>query len=178
MKFLLQVRFNGADNVIGELPVEEQQKVTAEFEAIRRSPGVLDGNQLQAVGTAVTVRVEGGQPQVTKGPAVEAGSELDGYYIYDAPGLDAATAFAARIPGRPARRDRRGPPHAGALAMAEFPAPAEGIVPTHFIVASRRPVAALLRRRARRRGAAGRGTVDRGPREQLDRHQRRRAAHR
>ena len=98
MKFLLQVRFNGADNVIGELPAEEKQKVTAEFEAIRQSSGVLDGNQLQAAGTAVTVRVEGGQPRVTKGPAVEAGSELDGYYIYDAPDLAAATVFAARIP--------------------------------------------------------------------------------
>jgi hypothetical protein len=98
MKFLLQVRFNGADNVIGELPAEEQQKVTAEFDAIRQSPGVLDGNQLLAASTAVTVRVEGGQPQVTKGPAVEAGSELDGYYVYDAAELDAATAFAARIP--------------------------------------------------------------------------------
>jgi hypothetical protein len=98
MKFLLQVRFNGADTVIGGLPAGEQQKVTAEFEAIRQSPGVLDGNQLQAASTAVTVRVEGGQPQVTKGPAVEAGNELDGYYIYDAPDLGAATAFAARIP--------------------------------------------------------------------------------
>jgi hypothetical protein len=98
MKFLLQVRFNGAGNVISELPAEEQQKVTAEFEAIRQFPGVLDGNQLQAASTAVTVRVEGGQPQVAKGPAVEMGSELDGYYIYDAPDLDAATAFAARIP--------------------------------------------------------------------------------
>jgi hypothetical protein len=98
MKFLLQVRFNGADNVIGELPAEEQQKVTAEFEAIRRSSGVLDGNQLQAAGTAATVRVKDGTTQVTKGPAVEAGSELDGYYVYDAPDLDAATAFAARIP--------------------------------------------------------------------------------
>jgi hypothetical protein len=98
MKFLLQVRFNGAGNVIGELPAEEQQQVTAEFAAIRQSSGVLDGNQLQPAGTAVTVRVEDGQPQVTKGPAVEAGNELDGYYIYDAPGLDAAAAFAARIP--------------------------------------------------------------------------------
>ena len=51
MKFLLQVRFNGADQVIGALPAEEQQQVTGEFEAIRRSPGVLDGNQLQAAGT-------------------------------------------------------------------------------------------------------------------------------
>ena len=98
MKFLLQVRFNGADTIISELPAEEQHKVTAEFEAIRQSPCVLDGNQLQAASTAATVRMDGGQARVTKGPAVEAGNELDGYYIYDAPDLDAATAFAARIP--------------------------------------------------------------------------------
>jgi hypothetical protein len=98
MKFLLQVRFNGAATVIGELPAGEQQKVTAEFEAIRRSSGVLDANRLQAAGTAVTVRVEDGRTRVSKGPAVQAGNELDGYYLYDAPGLDAAIAFAARIP--------------------------------------------------------------------------------
>src|SRR5690348_3112224 len=98
MKFLLQIRFNGADTMIGELPAEEQHKVTAKFEAIRQSPGVLDGNQLQAASTAATVCIDGGQARVTKGPAVEAGNELDGYYIYDAPDLDAATAFAARIP--------------------------------------------------------------------------------
>src|SRR5215831_11721162 len=98
MKYMLQVRFNGADAAIGRLPADEQAKVTAEFEAIRRSPGVLDGNQLQAAGTAATVRVDGGQVRVTKGPAVEAGNELDGYYICDAPDLDAAISFAARIP--------------------------------------------------------------------------------
>ena len=98
MKFLLQVRFNGADKVIGAFPAEEQKKVTGEFEAIRRSPGVLDGNQLQAASEAATVRAKDGQPQVAKGPAVEAGSQLDGYYVYDAPDLGAAIAFAARIP--------------------------------------------------------------------------------
>ena len=89
MKYMLQVRFNGADTVIGRLPAEEQQNVHAEFEAIRQSSGVLDGNQLQAASTAATVRVDGGQTQVTEGPAVEAGTELDGYYIYDAPDLAA-----------------------------------------------------------------------------------------
>jgi hypothetical protein len=98
VKFLLQVRFNGADSAIGDLSAEEQQKVTAEFVAIRTSSGVLDGNQLQAGREAATVRLTGGQAQVTKGPAVEAGAELSGYYIYDAAGLDAAIAFAARIP--------------------------------------------------------------------------------
>jgi len=98
MKFLLQVRFNGAATVISALPPGEQQKVTAEFAAIRQFPGVLDGSQLQAPGTAATLRVDGGQAQVTNGPAVEPGNELDGYYIYEAPDLDEAIAFAAQIP--------------------------------------------------------------------------------
>jgi hypothetical protein len=98
MKYMLQVRFNGADAEIGRLPAAEQEIVTAEFEAIRRSHGVLDGNQLQAASTAATVRVSGGQVLVTEGPAVEAGTELNGYYIYDAADLGAAVEFAARIP--------------------------------------------------------------------------------
>jgi len=98
MKYLLQIRFNGADAVIRTLPAGEQEKITAEFIAIRTSPGVLDGNQLRAASAAVTIRVGDGQAQVTDGPAVGAGAELDGYYVYDAPGRDAAIAFAARIP--------------------------------------------------------------------------------
>src|SRR5258708_36176392 len=100
MKFLLQVRFNGADTVIAELPAEEQQKVTAEFEAIRQSSGVLDGNQLQAASTAVTVRVEGGQSQVAKGLAVEAGNEVHGYYHSHAPGRHRGAPLSRRGPGR------------------------------------------------------------------------------
>jgi hypothetical protein len=98
VKYMLQVRFNGADEMIHKLPADEQEKVTAEFIAIRKSPGVLDGNQLQAASAAATVRVEEGQTRVTEGPAVGDGAELNGYYIYDAPDLDAAVAFAARIP--------------------------------------------------------------------------------
>jgi hypothetical protein len=98
MKYMLQVRFNGADAMIGMLPIREQEQITAEFEAIGRSPGVLDGNQLQAASEAVTVRVDSGATRVTGGPAVAVGTELNGYYIYDAPDLDAAIGFAARIP--------------------------------------------------------------------------------
>ena len=98
MKYLLQVRFNDAAAAIRKLPAGEQEKITAEFIEIRRSPGVLDGNQLQAADAAVTVRVSDGQAQVTEGPAVGSGAELNGYYVYDAPDQDAAIAFAARIP--------------------------------------------------------------------------------
>src|SRR6266540_4553400 len=98
MKYMLQVRFNGADTVIHQLPADEQEKITAEFIAIRKSSGVLDGNQLEAASSGVTVRVHAGHTEVTEGPAVAVGSEVNGYYIYDAPDVDAAIAFAARIP--------------------------------------------------------------------------------
>lgn len=44
------------------------------------------------------MRVTDGRTRVTAGPAVQEGDELNGYYIYDAPGLDEAITFAARIP--------------------------------------------------------------------------------
>ena len=95
---MLQVRFNGADTVIAALPAQEQEKITAQFQAVRRTPGVLDANQLEAPGTATTVRVSEGKTVATQGPPVAAGAELTGYYIYDAPNLEAAIALAARIP--------------------------------------------------------------------------------
>ena len=98
MRYVLQIRFNGADAAIGRLPADEQQKVFAEFEAILRTPGVLDGNQLQPAGTAATVAVEDGRPAVSDGPAVAPSVALDGYYLYDAVDRDAAIALALRIP--------------------------------------------------------------------------------
>lgn len=98
MKYLMQVRFNGADDVIRALPADEQDAITAEFRAVRNLSGVLDGNQLEPASTAKTVRVDDGHTLISDGAAVEAGAELTGYYIVDAPNLQAAIAFAARIP--------------------------------------------------------------------------------
>lgn len=98
MKYLMQVRFNGADAVIHELPTGEQDKITGEFEAIRKLPGVLDGNQLESTGTAKTVRVSDGQTLISEGPGADDAAAINGYYILDAADLDVAIAFAARIP--------------------------------------------------------------------------------
>ncbi|MFZ1994773.1 MAG: YciI family protein [Solirubrobacteraceae bacterium] len=98
MKYMLQVRFNGADLAISKLPSDEQQAISAEFEAIGRLEGVLDGNQLQPLSTATTVRVDTSQPQVSAGSDIEPASALDGYYLYEAPDINAAIALAARIP--------------------------------------------------------------------------------
>ena len=98
MRYMLQVRFGAAAAAMAGLPDEERQKVFAEFEALRDVPGVLDGIQLQEVGTAATVHVKDGRVHVAAGPAGDPGSALDGYYLCDAPDVDAAIALAARIP--------------------------------------------------------------------------------
>src|SRR5947207_4321215 len=98
VKYMLQVRFNGADVAIIRLPPDEQQAIFAEFEAIGRMENVLDGNQLRPVSTATTVRVSNGQPQVSGGPPVDSEATLDGYYVYEAPDLNAAIGLAARVP--------------------------------------------------------------------------------
>jgi hypothetical protein len=97
MKYMLQIRFNGADVAIGKLPPDERQAITAEFEAVARLDGVLDGNQLQPLSTATTVRVDNGQPQAS-GSTVDSNATLDGYYLYEGADLEAAIALAARIP--------------------------------------------------------------------------------
>jgi hypothetical protein len=98
MKYMIQVRFDGADAAIQGLPRDEQNKITAEFQTIRTLSGVLDGNQLESASTAKTVRVSDGQTLVSDGPAVDHGAAINGYYILDAADLDTAIAFAAQIP--------------------------------------------------------------------------------
>jgi hypothetical protein len=98
MKYMIQVRFNGADAVIRGLPGDEQNKITAEFQTVRALSGVLDGNQLEPPGTAKTIRVNDGQTLVGDGPAVDDRAAINGYYILEAPDLETAIGFAARIP--------------------------------------------------------------------------------
>jgi hypothetical protein len=96
MKYLLQIY--PADGEFEELSEEEQDAIVGEYLAIRHSPGVVGGDQLQPVETATTVRVQNGQTFLTDGPFVEAKEHLGGYILVDADDLDAALEIAARIP--------------------------------------------------------------------------------
>jgi len=98
MRYLLQVRFNGADRAMMELPDDELQATVAEFEALGDVPGLLDRNQLQPVATAQTVSMADGETHVSSGPPELAAGTLDGYYLLDAPDPEAAVALAQRIP--------------------------------------------------------------------------------
>jgi hypothetical protein len=51
MKYMLQIPFNDAQAGLEKLSEAEQQAVFAEYAAIGKAPGVLDGNQLQPADT-------------------------------------------------------------------------------------------------------------------------------
>lgn len=56
------------------------------------------GNALQPTGTATSIRAGAGDAAVTDGPFVETKEALGGYYLIEAPDLDAAIAIAKQCP--------------------------------------------------------------------------------
>ncbi len=60
----------------------------------------LGGAGLQPTATATTVRTAGGTQVIHDGPFAETKEQLGGYYLVEAPDLDAALAIAKRVPLR------------------------------------------------------------------------------
>ncbi len=56
------------------------------------------GEALQGVETATSVRVRAGKVETMDGPFAETREHLGGFYLIDAPNLEAALTFAAGIP--------------------------------------------------------------------------------
>jgi hypothetical protein len=98
MKYLLQIYSDAPTAEFARLSEDEQNAIVGEYLAIRESPGVIGGEQLQPVETATTVRVQNGQTLLTDGPFVEAKEHLGGYFLVEADDLDTALEIAARIP--------------------------------------------------------------------------------
>jgi hypothetical protein len=73
-------------------------KYTAE---IQGSGHYVGGEALQPIATATTVRLANGRPVVADGPFAETKEQLGGYYLIDVPDLDAAIAWAAKMPNLP-----------------------------------------------------------------------------
>ena len=96
--YMLQVRFNGAGEAVARMAEPDQQAIFAEYAAVGRQPEIVHANQLQGAETAVTVQVADGRTVASTGVPVEVADALDGYYLLDAPDLDAAVSLAARIP--------------------------------------------------------------------------------
>ncbi|HEY4896153.1 MAG TPA: YciI family protein [Solirubrobacteraceae bacterium] len=98
MTYLLQIFTAPSMDSWNSLSQAEQNSIFEEYVAISNAPGVTGGHQLQPIETATTVRVENGQTLTTDGPFPETKEALGGYYLLEAPDLDAAIEMAARIP--------------------------------------------------------------------------------
>jgi hypothetical protein len=82
---------------------EPLKQLMAEYDEFDRIAGdaVKGGAALYPSSTATTVRVRGGKGGdvvTSDGPFAETKEVLGGYYLLEAPDLDAAIALAARIP--------------------------------------------------------------------------------
>jgi len=68
-------------------------------EALQKAGVMKSGSRLRPSGDATTVRVANGKSQVLDGPFADSKEQLAGYYLIDAPDLDAAISWASRCPG-------------------------------------------------------------------------------
>ena len=82
---------------------EQDAKVMEAYNAFSAEAVAADvmrgGEALHEAKTATSVRVRNGQTLVTDGPFAETKEEFGGFYLIDAPNLDEAIKWAAKIPG-------------------------------------------------------------------------------
>ena len=101
MQYLLLL--NAEETSFMRMTPEQQQQGMAAYmaytEALIKAGAYKGSNRLQPVSTATTVRVVDGKTQVLDGPYADSKEQLGGYFLIDAPDLDAALSWAARCPG-------------------------------------------------------------------------------
>jgi len=87
---------------LGQMSKSESDAFMGEYyaftEDVKKSGHYVDGNALQPVHTATTVRVRGGKLATTDGPFAETKEQLGGYYMIEAKDLNEAIQVAGRIP--------------------------------------------------------------------------------
>jgi hypothetical protein len=101
MKYMLLIYVAQPAEPPTEQAVEQEMGEYWAYEKAVADAGVkVASDALQGVETATTVQVrDNGERVVTDGPFAETREILGGYYLIDAPDLDAAVDWAARCPG-------------------------------------------------------------------------------
>jgi hypothetical protein len=100
MKVLLTLY--GEERAAEEFSPEEGAREMAAWQAFdeaARAAGVLIACEgLEGSRTATTVRIDGGNREVTDGPFIETKEQLGGFIVLDVRDLDEALAWAAKTP--------------------------------------------------------------------------------
>ena len=101
MQYLLMIYSNEAAQQAAS-PAESGQIMAAYgayTEAMKKAGVMVGGERLKPTSTATTVRMAKGKTEVLNGPYAETKEQLGGYFVIEAPDLDAALSWAARCPG-------------------------------------------------------------------------------
>src|SRR5215472_13576530 len=101
MQYMLLIYSNeaGFQAASKETVSQTMAAYTAYTEAMKKAGVYVGSNRLQPTTTATTVRNPDGKTSVVDGPYAETKEQLGGYFLIDAPDLDAALSWAARCPG-------------------------------------------------------------------------------
>jgi hypothetical protein len=101
MQYLLMI--HGDEKAMQGASQDQTAAMIAAYNAYTKAisdAGVKIASQrLRPTSTATTVRVQNGKTQVLNGPYAEVKEQLGGFYLIEAPDLDAAISWAARCPG-------------------------------------------------------------------------------
>jgi hypothetical protein len=101
MQYLLMIYRDEAD--VAAMRKEDLQAMTAAYGAYTKSLHESDvwraGERLHPASSGAIVRTKDSKTSVVNGPYAEAKEQLGGYYLIEAPDLDAAITWAARCPG-------------------------------------------------------------------------------
>ena len=101
MQYMLLI--HGDEAAMAQARKEDMAGMMAAYgaytQAMKEAGVMLAGERLHPASTATIVRAKNGKTEVVNGPYAEAKEQLGGYYVIEAPDLDAAIAWAARCPG-------------------------------------------------------------------------------
>ena len=101
MRYMLLIHANEAAmlSASSEATSRTMAAYAAYTEAMTKAGVYVDGNRLRPSSDATILRAPDGKAAVLDGPYAETKEQLGGYYMIEAPDLDAALSWAARCPG-------------------------------------------------------------------------------
>lgn len=101
MQYLLTLYAD--ESQFAKMTPEQQQQGLAAYmaytQALKDAGVYVGSNRLRPSNTATTLRTTNSKTQVLDGPFIESRERLGGYFLIDAPDLDAAMSWAGRCPG-------------------------------------------------------------------------------
>ena len=101
MKYVLLIY--GNETAMTSAPEAAMKEMLAAYgaysQAMAEAGVMVAGDRLRPSSAATTVRTTNGKTQVLDGPYAETKEQLGGYYVIEAPDLDAALSWAERCPG-------------------------------------------------------------------------------